>query len=152
MSARKPPAPLALALSVVVAATGLAACGAGRNILGTNTSPCFLALPTAKRAVEGHGSLAGVRLVDIPRLTAPGDRAIRALLAQLPLPRPRDLCVVAYTGSFSQDQVEMPVGLPPSGGTARYAIAFVALPKPRLLGTFVVPHEPLSFRHTHVGL
>jgi hypothetical protein len=155
MSARpRLPAPLALALAlaVAVAAAGLAACGAGRNVLGTNTSPCFLALPTAKQAVEGRGSLAGVRLVDVPRLTAPADRAIRGLLAQLPLPRPRELCVVAYTGSFTPDQVELPAGLPPSGGTARYAIAVVTFPKPRLLGTFVVPHEPLSFRRTHVGL
>jgi hypothetical protein len=152
MSARRPVAPLVLALAVAAAATGLAACGAGRDVLGTNTSPCFLALPTAKQAVEGRGSLAGVRLVDIPRLTAPGDRTIRGLLTQLPLPRPRDVCVVAYTGSFTLEQVEMPAGLPPSGGTARYAIAVVAFPKPRLLGTFVVAHEPLSFRRTHVGL
>ena len=51
-----PTRPLALAVSVAVMVAGTGACGAGRNILGTNTGPCFMALPTARRAVEGRTS------------------------------------------------------------------------------------------------
>jgi hypothetical protein len=144
--------PLALAVSIALTVAGLGACGAGRNILGTNTSPCFLALPTAKRAVEGRGSLDGVRLVDIPRLTGPGGRAMRALFGQLPVPPPRDVCVVAYTGRFTLDQVEQPAGQFPLGGVGRYAIVVVTFPKSELLGTLVVQRLPLSFSRQHVGL
>jgi hypothetical protein len=146
------PGPLALVLAIALTAAGVAACGAGRGILGTNTSPCFLALPTAKRAVEGHGSLAGLRLIDIPRLTAPGDRAIRNLLAQLPSPHPREVCLIAYSGTFAPGQVEQPIGPPPPATTGRYAIAVVTTPGSGLLGTFIVQHEPVNFRRSHLGI
>jgi hypothetical protein len=152
MTARRRQQPLALVVAVAVTAAGLGACGAGRNILGTNTSPCFLALPVAKQAVEGRGSLAGVRLVDTARLATRGDRAVRELLDQLPVPPPRNVCLVAYTGTFTLLQVEQPAGLPPPEGVGRYAIVVVTTPKSVLLGTFVVQHEPLSFLRTHVGL
>jgi hypothetical protein len=142
--------PLALALSIAVAAAGVAACGAGRETLGTNTSPCFLALPAAKKAVEGRGSLAGVRLVDVSKLP-PGDRALRELLDQLPIPSSREVCLVAFTGSYTAAQVELPFGPVPASGVGRFAIAVVTIPKAMLLGTFVVRHEPLSFRREHVG-
>jgi hypothetical protein len=152
---RWPQAPLALAVSIAVTAAGTGACGAGRNILGTNTSPCFLALPVAKRAVEGRGSLAGVRMVDISKLTgASGDRALRALLDLMTGPLPRNVCLVAYTGSFTLGQVEQPAGLPlpGDGGVGRYAIAVVTTPKALLLGTFVVRRLPVDFTHARVGL
>jgi hypothetical protein len=144
-------AALAVAIAVIVLATP--GCGAGRNVLGTNTSPCFLALPVAKRAVAGRGKLAGVRMIDIPRLTAtPGDRDVLALLGMLPAPPPRDVCLVAYAGSFTPGQVEQPAGLPPPGaGAGRYAIAVVTTPRSALLGTFVVRRLPLNFTHSRVG-
>lgn len=143
--------PLALAVSVAVTAAGLGACGAGRDGLGTNAGPCFMALPTAKRAVGGHGSLAGVRLVDVSRFTARNGPAMYALLSLLPVRPAHDVCLVAYTGSFTPGQVEQPLGPPPPGGAGRYAIAVVTTPKPGLLGTFVVRHEPLNFTRLHVG-
>jgi hypothetical protein len=143
--------PLALALSIAVTASGAAACGAGRDILGTNTSPCFLALPVAKKAVEGRGSLAGVRLVDVSRLTA-NERALRNLLDQLPIPSSHEVCLVAFTGSFAPGQVELPFGPVPASGAGRFAIAVVTIPKAALLGTLVVQRAPLSFKREHVGL
>jgi hypothetical protein len=143
--------PLALVLSIAVTAVGVGACGAGRAILGTNTSPCFLALPVAKRAVGGRGSLDGVRLVDIDRLTARGDRALRNLLDLMPIPPSREVCLVAYQGSFTIGQVELPFGPIPPSGVGRYAIAVVTIPKSELLGTLVVRREPLSFKHEHLG-
>jgi hypothetical protein len=149
--ARRLQRPLALFLAAAVAAAGLGACGAGRNILGTNTSPCFMALPTAKQAVHGRGSLAGVRLVDTARLTGPGGRPLRDLLGMLPARPPREICVVAYAGKFTLGQVERPAGYAPPAGTARYAIVVVSAPTSELLGTFVVRHEPLAFARLHVG-
>jgi hypothetical protein len=142
--------PLALVLSIA-AAVGIGACGAGRGILGTNASPCFLALPVANRAVEGRGSLDGLRLVDLTRFTARGDRALRELLDQMPIPPSREVCLVAYRGSFTVGQVELPFGPIPPSGVGRYAIAVVTIPKSELLGTLVVAHEPLSFKHEHLG-
>ncbi len=141
---------LALVLSIAVTAVGVAACGAGRDILGTNTSPCFLALPVAKRAVAGRGSLDGVRLVDVSRLPS-SDRALRKLLEQLPIPSSHDVCLVAFSGSYRPGQVKLPFGAVPASGAGRFAIAVVTIPKAVLLGTFVVQREPLSFRREHVG-
>jgi hypothetical protein len=143
--------PLALVLSMAVAAAGAGACGAGRGILGTNTSPCFLALPVAQRAVKDRGSLDGVRLVDVGRLTGRGDRALRELLDLLPIPSSHQVCLVAYRGSYPPSQVELPFGPVPASGVGRYAIAVVTIPKSVLLGTFVVQREPLSFKHEHLG-
>ena len=149
---RWPRGPLALALSVAVTTSGLGGCGAGRDVLGTSTSPCFLALAVAKRAVEGRGSLAGVRLVDIPKLTGSGDRALRDLLGLLPVyPPPRDVCLVAYAGSFTLTQVELPFGPAPSAGPGRYAVAVVTTPEPALVGTFILRRRPSDFTHAHAG-
>jgi hypothetical protein len=142
--------PLTLVL-LIVTVVGAGACGAGRAILGTNTSPCFLALPVAKRAVGGRGSLDGVRLVDVGRLTGRGDRALRELLDLMPLPSSHEVCLVAYQGSFTVGQVELPFGPIPPSGVGRYAIAVVTIPGSMLLGTLVVRHEPLSFKHEHLG-
>jgi hypothetical protein len=150
---RWPRGPLALAVSIAVTAAGTGACGAGRNIIGTNTSTCFLALPTAKRAVQNRGKLAGVREIDIPKLTnAPDDRRVKDLLALLTVPLPRDVCLVAYTGNYTLAQVQQPAGLPPPGGEARFAIVVVASPSSQLLGTFVVQREPLPFTRAHLGI
>jgi hypothetical protein len=142
--------PLLLVLSVVTA-VGIGACGAGRAILGTNTAPCFLALPVAKRAVESRGSLDGVRLVDVTRLTSRGDRALRDLLDLMPIPPSHEVCLVAYQGSFTVGQVQLPFGPIPPSGVGRYAIAVVTIPGSMLLGTLVLRHEPLSFKHEHLG-
>jgi hypothetical protein len=128
---------------------GLGACGAGRGVLGTSTSPCFIALPVAKRAVEGRGTLAGIRLVDVSMLTARNERVLRDLLDSLPIRPARDVCLIAYVGSFGPGQVER-VGQYPQG-PARFAIAVITTPKPRLLGTILVRRLPLSFNHAHVG-
>jgi hypothetical protein len=143
--------PVALVASITVSAAGLGACGAGRGALGTNAGRCFAALPVAKQAVGGRGSFAGVRRVDVARVTARSERAMHDLLDLLPVPPPHDICLVAYTGSFTPSQVERPVGPPPPGGVGRYAIVAVTTQKPELLATFVVRHAPLNFARVHVG-
>jgi hypothetical protein len=143
---------LALVLAIAAAVTGVQACGAGRDTLGTSTSPCFLALPVAKQAVGDHGKLDGVLLINVSTLTGRDNRGLRALLETLPIPASHEVCLVAYTGSYQYYQVELPFGpVPPPAGVGKYAIAVVTIPKSSLLGTFVVQHEPLSFKHEYLG-
>jgi hypothetical protein len=142
----------ALIASIAVIAAGLGACGAGRNALGTSADPCFAALPVAKHAVGGRGSFAGVRRVNVSHLTARGERAMHELLSLLPVQPAHDVCLVAYSGSFTPSQVARPLGPPPAAGGGRYAIAVVTTMKHELLGTFVVAREPLKFAHVHLGL
>ena len=139
---------LLMSIAVVI---GLAACGAGRDAMGTSAGPCFAALPVAKHAVHGRGLLAGVELVDTAALANRNQREIRDLLDQLPAAPGHDVCLVAYAGSFTPQQVELPLGQPPSRGVGRYAIVAVTTAKPRLLATFVVQHAPPDFTGLHVG-
>ena len=143
---------VALIASIAAIAVGLGACGAGRNALGTSADPCFAALPVAKHAVGGRGSFAGVRRVNASRLTARNQRAIHELLSLLPVQPARDVCLVAYRGSFTPSQVARPLGPPPPAGAGRYAIAVVTTMKHELLATFVVAREPMRFAHVHLGL
>ena len=93
-----------------------------------------------------------MRLVDIPKLTGSGDRDLRDLLSLLPVyPPPRDVCLVAYAGMFTLAQVELPFGPAPPVGTGRYAVAVVTMPKPALVGTFILRRRPSSFIRAHAG-
>ncbi len=138
-------------LAVAVTVAGLTACGAGRDALGSSAGQCFMALPVARRAAQDRGRLAGVRLVDTTRLAARGDRPLHDLLRLLPGRPPRDVCLVAFRGSFTPGQVRQLAG-PPPGGAGRYAIAVVKTPGPALLGTFVLRRLPVAFSRPHVGL
>lgn len=140
----------ALLASMAVLTVALPACGAGRDALGTDAGPCFAALPVARHAVGSHGKLAGVRLASVSSFTPRRDRAMHELLARLPVRPAHAVCLIAYTGAFTADQVERPLGPPPPGGVGKYAIAVVTTPKPKLLATFVLRHEPLNFARVHV--
>ena len=149
---RRPRGLAALIVSMAVtAALALTACGAGRPVLGTSAGPCFAALPIARQAVRGRGSLAGIRLLDLSNLSASDARAMHRLINLLPTPRPHDVCLVAYEGSFTASQVERPVSPPSAAGPSRYAIAVVTVSKPELRATLVVRQEPLAFARGHVG-
>jgi hypothetical protein len=130
---------------------GLAACGAGRDAMGTNAGPCFAALPVAKHAVHGRGLLAGVKLVDGAAVADRNQRELHDLLDQLPPAPGRSICLVAYAGSFRPGQVELPLGPPPSGGVGRYAIVAVTTSKLKLLATFVVRYAPPDLTGVHVS-
>ncbi len=132
-------------------AAGLTACGAGRDAFGTGAAPCFMALPAARRATDGRGRLAGVALTDRARLTRRANRELYDLLSLLPRRAARDVCVVAFRGRFTPGQVRQATG-PPPGGAARFAIAVVRVPKPVLLGTFLVRRPPIAVNRSHVSL
>ncbi len=127
----------------------LASCTSARNALGTNSSPCYLALPVAEDAVHGRGSFGGVRLVTAKQL------AERTHLLDLLVARAggklHDVCVVEYRGSYRLDEVERPLGQAPPGGVGRFAIVVVSRASNQLLATFVRVTLPVRFRHVALG-
>jgi hypothetical protein len=129
----------------VLLAMVLAGCASARVTLGTNASPCFDALPVAHDAVHGRGTFAGVRLVSLSSFGA--DVHLQHYLAEATKAKVHDVCVVSYRGTFATDEVEKPVGPPPSGGVGHFAIVIVSKPQGHLVGTVVRLTQPLRFGH-----
>jgi len=123
----------------------LAGCASARNALGTNSSPCYLALPVARDAVHDRGTFNGVRLVSAKDL-AKRTRLLDTLVARAG-GKLHDVCVVEYRGAFRLDQVERPLGRAPVGGVGRFAVVVVSRDTNRLLATFVRGTQPVRFRH-----
>jgi hypothetical protein len=136
--------------AAMVASLGLTGCTAARNALGTNSSPCYLALPVAKEAVYGRGAFGGVRLVT-PEDLAKAHRVPSELEARAK-GKLKDVCVVEYRGSYRLDQVQKPIGRPPLTGVGRYAIVVIARDTNKLIGTFVRGNLPVRFRHLAFGV
>src|ERR1700727_1105443 len=63
-----------LAAAFVLAAALLAACSTARSDFGTTDASCYLALPTAAKAVGGHGHLEGVRKYTLSSLRSVAPR------------------------------------------------------------------------------
>jgi hypothetical protein len=133
--------PVVGALLVVAAAS----CTSVRSDLGTSDSSCYLALPTATKAVHGHGHLAGVHRYTLATLrkNAPGiygplDTADHS--SQV-------VCVVAFKGQFSAASVSDPHGR--SSGSL--AAVVTTEPGNHLLGTVIFTRPPIRFGHSHIG-
>jgi hypothetical protein len=137
---------MAAVAALVVAATLLASCSSARSDLGsgdTSTSSCYLALPTAAKAVGGHGHLEGVRKYSLNSLRTVAPRLYGRLADDLP--KKQGVCLAGYTGHFSAAEVEKPLGRP--SGTL--AVAVVTTPDNKLLGTLILTKLPVRFRQTH---
>jgi len=140
---------LGASVSVALVCLGsfaVAGCTSARNALGTNSSPCFLALPVAEDAVHHRGTFAGVRL-----MTA---KSLASRVHFLDVLKARaggtlsDVCVIEYRGKYRLDQVERPLGKMPASGSGSYAIVVVSRSTNRLLATLVRETLPVRFRHT----
>ena len=118
-----------------VALTALVACAAPRNAIGTRSSPCFRALPTAKAAVHHTGRLVGVRKVTRSTL-------LHALPQGDP-PDGKDFCLVGFSGPYRSDSVDRPAV--PSPG--RYAVVAVTTRGTTALRTYLVDKLPIRLRH-----
>jgi hypothetical protein len=129
------------AAALVVAASLLAACSSARTGLGTTDDSCYLALPTAARAVGSHAHLAGVRKYTLTGLRGVSPRLYGRLVNDVP--KGKDVCVAAYTGHFTSSSVSKPLGRP--AGTL--AVAVVATPGNELLGTLILVKVPVRFQH-----
>ncbi len=127
--------------AVVVAASLLTACSAARSGQGTSDESCYLALPTAERAIGGHGHLEGVRKYTLANLHGVAPRLYKRLADNVP--KGHSVCLAAYTGHFTASAVSKPLGRP--AGTL--AVAVVTTPGNLLLGTLILTKIPVRFRH-----
>jgi hypothetical protein len=136
----------ALAAGLVIAASLLASCSSARSDLGTTDESCYLTLPTAARAVGGHGHLEGVRKFAFSDLHGMAPR-LYGRLAHDDLAPKQAVCLAAYTGHFTASQVSKPLAY--RSGTSAVAVAVVTTPGNRLLGTLILAKLPVRFGHTH---
>ncbi|MFZ0248953.1 MAG: hypothetical protein WAL61_03345 [Acidimicrobiales bacterium] len=134
-------APLAAAL--VLAATLLVSCSTARTDYGTSDASCYLALPTAAKAVGGHGHLEGVRKYTLSNLRSVAPRLYKSLADDLS--KKQGVCIAGYSGHFSAKEVSKPLGRP----TGTLAVAVVSTPGNTLLGTLILTKLPVRFQHTH---
>ena len=133
-----------LAAAIVLAATLLAACSTARSDFGTTDASCYLALPTAAKAVGGHGHLEGVRKYTLSSLRTVAPRLYSRLADDVP--KKQVVCIAGYSGHFTSSEVSKAMGQP--SGTL--AVAVVATPGNKLLGTLILTKLPVRFQHTHL--
>ena len=129
----------------LLAAAVLAGCTTARSDLGTSVSSCFRALPTATRAVDGHGHLLGVQKFTVAAL----QRQAPDLSRQLVITRAasKRICIVAFSGNFLAASVTHPYGLT----TGRLAVVVSTWPGTHVLGTVIYPQPPLRIGRSVAG-
>lgn len=128
---------------LALAALVLAGCSSARVGLGTADESCYLALPTAAKAVNGQGHFEGIRKYTLGGFKGVAPRLYTALADQVP--KGQGLCIAGYTGSFSAEMVMKPLGRP----TGKLAVVVVTSPGNKLLGTLILKEIPVRFQHTH---
>jgi hypothetical protein len=133
----------AVAAGLALVASLLASCSSARIDVGTTDESCYLALPTAAKAVGGHGHLEGVRKYTLSALRSVAPGLYRRLADDVP--GKQSICVAGYTGHFTSSEVSKPLGRP--SGTL--AVAVVTTPANELLGTLILTKLPVRFQHTH---
>jgi hypothetical protein len=129
---------------VVLAAGLFAGCSAARSGQGTTDESCYLALPTAARAVGPHAHFVGVRKYTVSSIKAFAPRLHQRLSVEVP--GKQAVCLAAYRGHFSKSTVSKPFGRP----TGTLAVVVVKTPGNQLLGTLVLTKVPVRFEHTHL--
>jgi hypothetical protein len=127
---------------LVVAASSCTACSAARSGQGTTDESCYLALPTAAKAVGGHAHLAGIRKFSLSGLRGMTPPRLYGQLVT-DVPKGQNVCVAAYTGHFSASMVSKPLGR----STGMLAVAVVTTPANHLLGTVILRKLPVRFQH-----
>jgi hypothetical protein len=133
------------AVGLLVAAAVVTGCTTARSDLSTSAGPCYLALPTATKAVDGEGHLLGVQrvTVDVLRREAPD------LYREVPRSYAAStrLCVVAFSGQFDAASVAGAGGRP----SGRLAVVISTASGNHLLGTVIFLKPPLRMGRSEVG-
>jgi hypothetical protein len=119
-------------------------CTAARSNLGTSDASCYLSLPTATHAVGSHGRLVGFRQFSLKDLSRVAPHLYRAISDRQSTSQ--QVCVIAFTGSFTSGHVSKPKGRP----SGKLAVVVSTTPNNQLLGTVIFRKAPLHFGHTHV--
>jgi len=129
----------------VLLASVVSGCTTVRSDLGTSDSSCYLALPTATKAVDAHGRMIGVRRLTLSTLR----RQAPSLSAGLGTTRAASqvVCAVAFEGRYTQASVSQPYGQ----SSGHLAVVVSTNPGNHLLGTFLFTRLPLHFGHPHFG-
>jgi hypothetical protein len=132
---------LGLALGLVA----LGGCASTHNSLGTGSSACFQALPSATKAVHSKGRLLGVRRVTLAQLRRPPSTAPTSQppTTLSPSEAKRSVCVVAFQGQYAPGDVDHET-VPRSGN---YAVVVVGEHGGDPLRAYVTDQLPLRFRH-----
>lgn len=133
-----------LTAGLVLAASLLASCSSARTDLGTTDESCYLALPTAAKAVGAHAHLEGVRKFTFSALHGVAPRLYGQLQHDGVAPK-QAVCVAGYSGHFTATEVTKPLGR----STGTLAVAVVTTPANHLLGTLILTKLPVRFQHTH---
>jgi hypothetical protein len=123
----------------------LSGCTAARSNLGTSDSSCYLALPTATKAIGSHGRLHGVQRFTLSVLRKKAPRLLHDL--DTTAPGSETVCLVAFTGNFSAASVTDPRGR----SSGKLAVVVSTTPGNHLLGTVIFTNAPLHFGHPHAG-
>ena len=132
----------AAAAGLVLAATLAASCSSARTDGGTTADSCYLALPTAAKAVGGHGHLEGVRKYSLNNLHTIAPKLYGRLAGDVS--KKQSICIAGYSGHFTSSDVSKPLGQP----TGTLAVVVVTTPGNRVLGTLVLSRIPVRFQHT----
>lgn len=132
-----------LAAAFVLVATLLTACSTARSDFGTTDASCYLALPTASKAVGGHGHLEGVRKYTLSSLRNVAPRLYSRLADDVS--KKQAVCIAGYSGHFTSSEVSKAMGQ----GSGTLAVAVVTTPGNKLLGTLILTKLPVRFQHTH---
>jgi hypothetical protein len=134
--------PVVAALAVALGT--LAGCSTVHESLGTSDAPCYIALPTATKAVDRTGHLVGVRLKKVSSLTSIGRLEDAIQDAGIDS---GSVCLVAFKGNFSASSVSHP-----SGRTSGHlAVVVLRYPDGKLVATVLFRRLPTNFGHSHLG-
>ena len=128
-------------LALTLSATVVTGCTSARTNQGTADESCYLALPTAQKAVGGKGHLAGVRKVSLNTLRGMAPRLYGHLSHDMP--GHQTVCLAAYRGHFTKDEVQKPLGRQ----SGPLAVAVVTTPGNKVLGTLILDRIPVRFQH-----
>jgi hypothetical protein len=129
---------------LVLAAGLFAGCSAARSGQGTADESCYLALPTAARAVGPHADFVGVRKYTVSSVKGYAPRLYQRLSMEVPVKQA--VCLAGYRGHFTKSSVSKPFGR--RAGTL--AVVVVKTPGNELLGTLILTKVPVRFEHTHL--
>jgi hypothetical protein len=123
----------------------LAGCTTARSSLGTSDSSCYLALPTATKAVGSHGHLFGVQKFSLSALRKNAPHLLHDLATNAP--GSETVCIIAFTGKFTAGSVSEPRGR----ASGHLAVVVSTTPGNHLVGTVIFTKAPLHFGHSHAG-
>jgi hypothetical protein len=120
-------------------------CTTARSGLGTSDSSCYLALPTATKAVGSQGRLLGVQRFSLSALRRNAPHLLHDLGTNAP--GSETVCIIAFTGKFTAGTVSDARGQ----STGHLAVVVSTTPGNHLLGTVIFTRAPLHFGHSHAG-